>query len=176
VCAGAGDFELLLDLRATQQSGVARREFPILIDAAARRNPPELAIGRTSARRRLRRKSGVDRFADVADFDYLFAVETAYAASRQRADTRACGETWFAPCARRAGRPTQAREDPGDHPADVGPNAKASVKAELTNVPRGADRIVARDFSSGEEVVIARPQAFTGRESRPQVQAFRPST
>jgi len=161
--AREGDFDLLLAI-------FGRRSNVLLLDADARilvslrpllETRPELAAGDewTSPASRPP-KSGDDRFSDVSDGEYLKAIETAYAATEaesEHAQRRRELERALRKEAKAAARKlakiattlTAAEKDAGlEREGEL-------LKAALSEVKRGDSEIVARDFSSGDEVVIA---------------------
>jgi predicted ribosome quality control (RQC) complex YloA/Tae2 family protein len=161
--AREGDFEVLLAI-------FGRRSNVLLLDAkgrvAAAMRPladtrPELALGEewTSPSSKPP-TAGEDRFADVSDERFLYAVEETYAAAEDRGEIESlCRDV------ERALR-KEARAQDRKLSKIVRNLAEAEraagleregelLKSMLARVKRGDTEVVARDFASGEEVVIA---------------------
>jgi len=160
--AREGEFDLLLAI-------FGRRSNVVLLDASnhlvstlrpLRETRPELSIGgEWRAPESRPPKVGSDRFADVPDDGFLHAVETAYSAVHEQSENDALErelarvlrkeiKAYERKLAKVAGTLAEAEKASGlEREGEL-------LKAELGRVRRGDERVVARDFETGEEVVV----------------------
>lgn len=157
-----GEFDLLLAI-------FGRRSNVVLLDTSdhlvatlrpLRETRPELSLGgEWRAPESPPPKAGSDRFAEFSDDEYLCAVEAAYSAAHEQSENDALESE----LERVLRKQVKAYERKLDKVAETLAEAeKASgleragelLKANLASVRRGDDTVSARDFETGEEVVI----------------------
>jgi predicted ribosome quality control (RQC) complex YloA/Tae2 family protein len=158
-----GDFEVLLAI-------FGRRSNVLLLDARSRvvvamrplaETRPELSLGEawTSPESRPPRE-GEDRFAAVADEDFLSAIEDAYAESERRDDLESLEHSLMRAFRKEAKSLDRKLEKIGRNLSEAEQAARLEregelLKSVLSRVKRGDTEVVARDFASGEEVTIS---------------------
>jgi predicted ribosome quality control (RQC) complex YloA/Tae2 family protein len=161
--AREGDFEVLLAI-------FGRRSDVLLLDAqgcvAAAMRPladtrPELALGEKWSSPSSKPPSvGEDRFADVPDERFLYDIEETYAHAEERgqiASLRRDLERVLRKEVRAQDRKlAKIAQSLAEAEKAAGLEREGELlKAVLARVKRGDARVVARDFTTGEEVAIA---------------------
>jgi predicted ribosome quality control (RQC) complex YloA/Tae2 family protein len=158
-----GEFDLLLAI-------FGRRSNVLLLDASGcivaslrplRETRPELSIGGEWRNPESRPPGvGIDRFADVPDDEFLRAVEAAYCAAHEQSEQDALARELQRVLRKEIKsyerKISKIEETLAEAEKATGlERAGELLKAQLSNVRRGDAQVVARDFVTGEEVVIA---------------------
>jgi predicted ribosome quality control (RQC) complex YloA/Tae2 family protein len=158
-----GDFEVLLAI-------LGRRSNILLLDSKSHvvislrplaETRPEQSLGEVWIPPSSRPPTaGEDRFAGVADEDFLSAVEQAYAESEQREESESLTQAVMRALRREAKSLDRKLEKIGRSLAEAEQAASLEregelLKSVLARVKRGDTEAVARDFTSGEEVTIS---------------------
>jgi len=161
--AREGDFEVLLAI-------FGRRSNVLLLDAqgrvAAAMRPladtrPELAVGdEWTSPSSKPPTSGEDRFAEVSDERFLYAVEEAYAGAEGQGEMESLRRDLERALRKEARVQDRklAKIDRSLAEAEVAAGLEREgelLKSVLAQVKRGDTEVVARDFASGEDVAIA---------------------
>ncbi|MFQ5418057.1 MAG: NFACT family protein, partial [Myxococcota bacterium] len=160
--AREGDFELLLAIFGRRSNVVLLDSDGRVVAAAAplADTRPELVLGDewTPPTSKVPTE-GEDRFADIADGDFLRAVERSYAEIERRGE-RETVQREVERALRKEARSLDRRLEKMEHSlADaeraVGLERQGELlKSILPQVKRGDSQVVARDFDSGEDVTI----------------------
>jgi len=168
-----GDFELLLAI-------FGRRSNILLLDSRSRvvatmrplsDTRPEQGLGEAWISPSSQPPTaGEDRFAGVADEDFLIAVEQAYAESEQREEAESLTQAVRRALRKEAKSLDRKLEKIGRSLAEAEQAARLEregelLKSVLSRVKRGDTEVVARDFTTGEAVTISLDPKLSSAEN-----------